>query len=237
MSNPIAQVVERQMRNWELARSQRVEAPGPKRDEVEDFICVSRRVGTPDALAVASGLGKALDWPVFDKEILEAMGGDDFYRKQIYANMDQRDLSWLEELLRSFFDGKFVRNDYFHRLCDTLVSLARQAPAVFLGRGADLVLPPDRGLRVRLIASHQVRVDSVVAEKGLSANAATQEIARREQARLEFLQRHFRLDPATSARFDLSIHLEKFTVEQAVELILKARTLRLTAISEAATAI
>ncbi len=237
MSNPIAQVVERQMRNWELARAQRLEVPEPKRDEVEDFICVSRRVGTPGALAVASGLGKALDWPVLDKEILEAMAGDDFYRKQIYANMDQRDLSWSEEVLRSFFDGKFGRNDYFHRLCDTLLSLARQAPAVFLGRGADLVLPADRGLRVRLITSYQVRVDAVAAEKGLTAKAATQEIARSEQARLEFLQNHFRLDPKTSARFDLSIHLGKFSVEQAIEMILKARSLRLTATSEAATAI
>ncbi len=227
MSNPNARVVERQMRNWELARSQRPEVPEPKRDEVEDFISVSRRVGTPGTSEVAAGLGKALGWPVFDKEILETMGGDDFYRKQIYANMDQRDLSWSEELMRSFFDKKFVKNDYFHRLCETLLSLARQAPSVFVGRGADLVLPADRGFRVRLIASHQASVDAVAAEKGLSAKAATAEIARLEQARQKFLEHHFRLDPTTSARFDLSIHLEKFTVEQAVEVILKARDVRL----------
>ncbi len=233
MSNPMARVVERQMRNWELARAQRPEDPEPERNGVEDFICVSRRVGTPEASAVARGLGKALCWPVFDKEILETMSGDDFYRKQIYANMDQRDLSWSEELMRSFFDGKFVRNDYFHRLCETLLSLARQAPSVFFGRGADLVLPADRGFRVRLIASHQARIDATAAEKGLSVKTAAAEIARLEQARLEFLQHHFRLDPATSARFDLSVHLEKFTVEQAVEVILKARAVRVAAVSEA----
>ncbi len=232
--NPMARVVERQMRNWELARAQRVEMPEPKRDVVEDFICVSRRVGTPGASEVAAGLGKALGWPVFDKEILETMGGDDFYRKQIYANMDQRDLGWTEELMRSFFDGKFVRNDYFHRLCDTLLSLARQAPSVFFGRGADLVLPSDRGFRVRLIASHQARIEAVAAAKGLTADAAAEEIVRLEQMRLDFLQRHFRLDPTTSARFDLSIHLERFNVDQAVEVILAARKVRIAAVSEAA---
>ncbi len=237
MSNPMARVVERQMRNWELARAQRPEVPVPEKNEVEDFICVSRRVGTPGASEVAAALGKALGWPVFDKEVLETMGGDDFYRKQIYANMDQRDLSWSEELMRSFFDGKFVRNDYFHRLCDTLLSLARQAPSIFVGRGADLVLPADRGFRVRLIASHQARVDAVAAEKGLAAEAAEREIARLEQARHEFLQHHFRLDPATSTRFDLSIHLEKFTAEQAVEVILKARQVRVAAVSEASVSI
>ncbi len=227
MSNPAARVVERQMRNWELARAQRLDAPEPKKNEVEDFICISRRVATPGASEVAAGLGKALDWPVFDKELLEVMGGGDFHRKQIYATMDQRDLSWTEELLRSFFDGKFVRNDYFHRLCDTLLSLARQAPSVFLGRGADLVLPPDRGFRVRLIASHQARVDALAGAKGLAAKAAAREIKRLEQERRDYLQHHFRLDVATSTRFDLSVHLEKFTVDQAVEVILKAREVRL----------
>ena len=234
MSNPNARVVERQMRNWELARSQRLEVPEPKREEVEDFVSVSRRVGTPGTSEVATGLGKALGWPVFDKEILETMGGDDFYRKQIYANMDQRDLSWSEELMRSFFDRKFVRNDYFHRLCETLLSLARQAPAVFVGRGADLVLPADRGFRVRLIASYEARVDNLAADRGLTAKAAAAEIGRLEQARKKFLEHHFRLDPTTSARFDLAIHLERFTVEQAVEVILKARDLKSTVATRAA---
>ncbi len=236
MSNPMARVVERQMRNWELARAQRPEEAEPKNDQVEDFISVSRRVGTPEASEVAAGLGKALGWPVFDKEILETMGGDDFYRQQIYANMDQRDLSWSEELMRSFFDKKFVRNDYFHRLCETLLSLARQAPSVLVGRGADLVLPADRGFRVRLIASHQARVDAVAAEKGLSAKAAAAEIARHEQARQKFLEHHFCLDPTTSARFDLAIHLERFTVDQAIEVILKAREVKSPAASVAAVA-
>ncbi len=233
MSNPNARVVERQMRNWELARSQRLEVPEPQRNAVEDFICVSRRVGTPGTQEVAAGLGKALGWPVFDKELLDTMGGDDFYRKQIYASMDQRDLSWSEELIRSFFDQKFVRNDYFHRLCETLLSLARQAPAVFVGRGADLMLPADRGFRVRLIASHEARVATVAARMGLTAKAAAGEIARLEEERRRFLEHHFRLDVATCARFDLSIHLEKFTVEQAVDVILEARSVRLAATASA----
>ncbi len=226
-SNPMARLVERQMRNWELARAQRLEVTEPNRHEVEDFICVSRRVATPGSSAVAAGLGKALGWPVFDKEILETMAGDDFFRRLIYASMDQRDLSWSEEVLRTFFDDKFVKNDYFHRLCETLLSLARQASSVFLGRGADLVLPPDRGFRVRLIASHQARLGALAADKSLEPDAAAREIERLEQERSKFLKNHFSLDPTSSARFDLAIHVEKFTADQAVELILKAREMRL----------
>ncbi len=224
--NPMARVVERQMRNWELARSQRLAVPEPRRPEVEDFLCVSQRVATAGATEVAQRLGEALEWPVFDKEILEAMGGDDFFRRQIYANMDQRDVGWTEEVLRSFFDDKFVKNDYFHRLCETVLSLARQGSAVFVGRGADLVLPADRGFRVRLIASWEGRVGHLAAERNLDAEAAANEIRRLEQERGRFLKHHFRLDPETSARFDLSVHLERFDPDQAVEVILEARDVR-----------
>ena len=225
-ANPMARVVEKQMRNWELSRSQRLAIPEPERQEVEDFICVSRRVGTPGAAEIAARIGKALDWPVFDKEVLDTMAGNDFFRRQIYASMDQRDLSWSEEVLRSFLDDKFDRNDYFRRLYQTLLSLARQGSAVFVGRGADLVLPAERGLRVRLIASHEARLAWVAKERGLEPAAAAAEIVRLEKMRSEFLVHHFKLDPATSARFDLTLHLERFTPDQVVELILRALEIR-----------
>ncbi|MCP3964705.1 MAG: cytidylate kinase-like family protein [bacterium] len=235
-SNPMARVVERQMRNWELSRSQRLAKPEPKRQEVEDFVCVSRRVATPGAEEVAARLAEALGWPMFDREVLEAMAGDDFVRQQVYANMDQRDLSWTEEVMRGFFDRKFIKTDYFHRLCETLIGLARQGSAVFFGRGADLVLPADRGFRVRLVASHEARIDALAADRDLGRVAAIREIQRLEEERGAFLKRHFKLDPATSARFDLSLHLEQFGVEQAVEVILAARAVRVQAAAEAAAA-
>ena len=140
-NNPaIARLVERQMRNWELGRDQRLDSTLPGTSRVEEFVCVSRQVGTAGE-EVAQALGDRLGWPVFDREILDAMAGDDTVRRQIYESMDSRDLSWWEETLRSLMQSEFVRNDYFKKLTETLLSLARQGSCVFLGRGADLLLP------------------------------------------------------------------------------------------------
>lgn len=75
-------LVERQMRNWELQRAQHhAEAPA-QRAGVADFICISRDVG-----AGGTGLGltlaERLGWPVFDRDILHTMAGDDSVREQI----------------------------------------------------------------------------------------------------------------------------------------------------------
>ena len=217
-------LVERQMRNWELARSQRyAETETESRPaEVQEFICVSRMVGVEDA-AVTRPLGERLGWPVLDRELLDSMAGDDSLRQRIYRTMDQRDLGWWESAVRAVMNGEYVRNDYFHRLSETLLSLARQGSCVFVGRGADMVLPRDHGLRVRLVASREARIESFAAARGLSRRQAVAEMERIERHRGAFIQGHFGVAADDPLRHDMVINLDHVAAEKAVEMILAAR--------------
>lgn len=222
--NPAAaKLVERQMRNWELARAQRLSVPAPQRKEVEDFIAISRNAGA-QGKAVAAELGEKLGWPVFGREILDVMAGDDDLRRQVYASMDERDLSWYQETLRALTQPEFIKNDYFHRLTETVLSLARQGHAVFLGRGADMILPRTIGFRARLVAPSELCAENFAKHHNLTPDQARVEVSRLEQERSEFIRNHFRIDAADLTRHDLIINMERFTSGQAVELILSAHT-------------
>ena len=220
----IARQVERQMRNWEIARTQsHIRDPVTASNfEVEDFITVSRQVGA-EGRRVAQELGERLGWPVFDREILEAMAGDDRVRRQIYASMDGRDLGWWEEALRSLFQSEFVRNDYFRKLSETLLSLARQSPCILVGRGADLILPADLGFRVRLVAPMAARISRLSDVHCLTANEAKQYIQRIESQRRRFLKNHFGITADDPTRFDVTLTLGRLTCDEATKLILDAR--------------
>ncbi len=219
-----AKLVERQMRNWELARAQRLGVQAPQRKDVEDFISLSRRTGAWGQ-EVAAMLGEKLGWPVFDKEILDVMAGDDDLRRQVYASMDERDLSWYEENLRALMQPEFVKNDYFNRLTETILSLARQGHGIFLGRGADLILPKTVGFRVRLVAPFEVCVETFAKRHGMAQDQSRAEVKRLEQEQAEFIRHHFGVDVADPTRYDLLINLERFTAAQAVEMILSARNI------------
>lgn len=221
----IARLVERQLRNWELARAQRLEIGPPERSVVEDFICVSRQVGA-DGGEVARRLGRRLGWPVFDRELLEAMAGDDATRRQVYESMDERDLNWWEETLRSVMQSEFIRNDYFRRLSETLLSLARQGNCVFLGRGADLILPRSRGFRVRLVAPSARRLERFSRNRGLSREDSEQDMKKIEAERARFFRRHFGVDIEDPVRYDMTVNTDRFTAEQLVEMILQGRAIR-----------
>lgn len=225
-------LVERQMRNWEIARSQHQGAPPAQRPEVEHFVAISRGVGAISGsdVAVLTTLADRLGWPVFDKEILRAMARDDRIRERLYETMDERDLGWFEETLRSVIQEGFTKNDYFHRLSETILALARQGRSIFIGRGADLILPRNRGLRVRLIASPERCAANFAADHQISLERARAEVARIETEQADFFRRHFKVHVADQHRHDLIVNVEQFTAAQTVELIITAlKTRRLVA--------
>jgi len=220
-----AKLVEKQMRNWEIARAQRLEAPEVKHEGVESFVTISRKLDSGGS-EVAVALGEKLGWPVFDKEILQSMAGDDALRRQVYQSMDERDISWFEETVRAFTEGAFKKNDYLKNLSWTILSLARQGSGVFVGRAADRILPLDAGLRVRITAPDNLCVETYAARQGVSKEQAEADWERLEVERAEFVRNHFKVEATDAARFDLTINRERFTADQAVEMILLAMHVR-----------
>ncbi len=218
----IAKLAERQMRNWEIARTQKKTSETQIHAGVEDFVSISRDVGA-DANQIGFMLAERLGWPVFDKEILRAMAGDDTTRERIYASMDERDIGWCEESLRALMQPEFVKNDYFRQLTKTLLALARQGNAVFVGRGADLILPRETGLRIRIATPLATRIQGAAEARNLSKEAALKEILQIEEERAGYFRQHFNVDVNDSGRFDIVINLTRTTPDQAVDLILSAR--------------
>jgi cytidylate kinase len=218
-------LVERQLRNWELARAQQPAEPAATPPAVRQFVTISRTVGSAGS-QVAALLGERLGWPVFDREILQAMAGDDRVRTQLYEYMDERDQSWLEDALDWVIEGELRKDDYFCRLTETVLTLARKGPAVFLGRAADLILPRDHGLRVRVIAPLEQRVRTWALRTKITEAAARPEVERIDEQRIDFRRHHFGPNANDDTRHDLLLSLGSFTPEQAVDLIVAALRIR-----------
>jgi cytidylate kinase len=222
----VARTVERQMRNWELARAQHLPLIGaPKRPPVAHFVTISRMVGV-GGTEVGIAVGVRLGWPVFDKELLTAMAGDDQVRARLYERLDERDTSWMEEALRWLLQGGHGKHAFFRRLSETMLALTRQGPAVFLGRGAEMILPREYGLRVRLIAPREWCVQQLVQTLSRTRETAEAEFDRVQHERDEYMRTHFHTHPGGPPRHDLIINRAAFSVDATVELIVTALRLR-----------
>jgi cytidylate kinase len=210
--------LEKQMRNWEIARTQRPELFPKSKQEVAQFVTIANICGA-GGNEVAKMLAERLRWPIFDREIVTIMARDNEVQEWLYRSMDERDLSWFESIFRSLVQQEFRKNDYFHRLTQVVLWLAKQGPAVYIGRSVDLILPQDKGLRVKVTASMEHCAENFARRNNCSIEHAREEIERIERERQEFVQNHFRVDPHQPTRFDLLIRLDRFSTSQVVDLI------------------
>lgn len=218
----LAKVLSGNFQSWERARTR----TGTTRSRaVCDFVTISRQVGSGGAKIVAQ-LGEKTGWPVFDREVLQAMAGDDTFRERLYAWMDERDTGWLEQMLKWVVAGRFPPQDYVSKLGRAILALARGAPGIFLGRAADLILPQDQGLRVRVNAPLEVRVRNFGLAHSLEEELAAEEVERLGRERADFIQNHFRRDVDDATRYDLAVNTGRVSVEEAVELIVATMRLR-----------
>lgn len=216
-----AHLVEKQMRNWELSRSQEVGEGHPHDRAVFDYISISHSVGLPTA-EIASRLGDQLGWPVFDRQILREMAGNDRHRERVYQWMDERDLSWVEEICLGLTENQFNRNDYFHNLIKTVLSIARRGSVIFVGHATDLILPRDSGLRVGVVATSGYCTKAHAKEQGVSLEQAAETISEFEQERIRFLRKHFHIDSNKPTRHDLIVNVERFSSDDVLTFIVSA---------------
>lgn len=221
----VARAIKQHMRNWQLAEAPEPDPLAYDPRTVAHFVTISEDVGAGGG-DVGELLGKALSWPVFDKKILNVMACEDEQQSRLYAAVDEREPGLYEETYQSFMPTEGPQSNYFHRLTDALFYIVRDGPAVLIGRGADLILPSSKGLRVRVVASLDHRIHRFVELNGLSFNQAAKQINNKSKDRNKFIGRYFNVTDDDPTRFDLLINVERLTFAQAVDTILSALKLR-----------
>jgi len=216
----VEKLVERQMRNWELARTQQDSEVAPDAERVFEFVTLSRQSGA-GGLTLARALGKQIGWEVYDREILNYMSQNDAVQQKIYELADEHPEGYFESFLKNLgFEGQPPGSDYFRKLISSINAIARTNHAIFVGRGANFVLPAEHGLRIRVIAPEKVRCERRATQVGCSLEEAGSAVQERDTQREKFLREHFRVDPFCLELYDVHINTGYLSTDAAVSMLI-----------------
>ncbi len=222
---PAAQV-EHQMRFREiLERVNRKKAgeAAPER-QLGPFVTVSRMAGSGGA-EIARRLGERIGWAVLDRELVDEVAEKLKLEPGFLELVDETRANWFSDTLYNLLHSRLVLQDSYVEMIGKLILLAAwQGQVVIVGRGAHLLLPADTGLRVRVVAPRELRVQRLAAEQGLDRVSAERRLDEVDRAREEYVRRHFGM-PAGDP-FDLVLDAGAFGVDGTVELLLRALELR-----------
>lgn len=185
-------------------------------------IAFSREAGS-GGLLVAREVGKRLNWPVYDQELLEQLAKEMQVHVDLLKNVDERKGSWLVDCLNAFAAVSTVTEvTYFRRMIDLILTLGDRGECVIVGRGSSFVLPAESTLCVRLLASRKDRIALMCREYGLNPTEAARFVDTTDKERLHFIKDHFHKDPTDSQNYDLVLNTSRFSVEECADLIVAA---------------
>lgn len=220
----ISRTAEHQMRQWAIGlevqnRIDRPHNPQALTEQLHYFVAVSREAGV-DGSEIAKRLGVRLGWDVLDQDLLMFMADRYKVPRDMLEFLDETSSNWLLELLGKWLNRNLVtQSEYVSRLGQILLLATQHADAVIVGRGAQFILPREKGLSVRIVAPLEMRIERIRELKNLSRHTALKHIKETDEGRQAFIRRYFHQDVTDSHLFDLVINREHIDIDHAVEMI------------------
>lgn len=186
-------------------------------------IVISRDPGSGGNL-IAKKIAKKLGWLFFNKALMLKLATDLDIPTDEFAHIDEHDRSWINDLVHSIFNPDYVSDiRYISHLKRILLHAAKQGDMVIVGRGANLILPHDKCLRVRITASFDTRVDNTYKyEAKKSRTEAEQWVQHIQDQRNNFIKQYFGSNPHNPWNYDLVISTDHLSLDDAADIIIHA---------------
>jgi cytidylate kinase len=191
-------------------------------------IAVSRESGARGS-SIARRVGRKLDWPVYDQELLEYMAQDTVVRQGVLENLTPAATHWVDEQLQDLLRGQNIsQHPSIQNLAHVVLALGAQGEAVLIGRGAGFVLPRESTLHVRVFAPLEQRIGYISQWLRLTRDEAAEKVRSGDSRRNEFVSTHFHCNPEDMNHFDMLLNASLLGEDACAELIATAARARST---------
>ena len=217
-------IIDRQLRRWEMERSLRASPPASEQAGAprHPVVTVSRERGSGGS-RVAELLARRLDYTLLHRDLIDRICSSSGTRRHIVESLDEHAKSQLAIWCDSMVAQRYTdANDYVRLLLETIYSVAELGGAVVIGRGANFIVGPDRGLHVRIVAPREKRIQRLVDHERLSPKQAAHEVEARDHERSEFIRKVYGRDIADPSGYDLVVNTGAIPFDDATSLIVTA---------------
>ena len=206
----LQELVDEHVRRYELERR------GGRGERRAACIALSRQPGSGGE-ELGHDLATELGFDFFGIEIVDQIAREKHVQRELVAGLDEHVRSLIDRYVLHALQP-FDEGDYLRGVARAVTTIAERGRAVFLGRGAVFILPPDRALRVLVVAPRELRIERVAKRHDLAADDAARQLEREDEERLAFHRHHFDRDPDDASFYDLVLNTGTLGAELALAL-------------------
>ena len=207
------EVIRKQVEKWEEAK-----AGGKKTgDEELSVITVSSQPGSGGS-AIAKGIADHLHFDFFDKTLIEVIAESAHVSSKLIESVERESLSGLEDFIVSFIKKEYLYPGlYLKHLMKVVSAIALHGNAVFVGRGANFIIPSELRFSLRTVALQEKRIENIARIFDVSSEEATGRVLQRESQRSAFIRHSFHKKVSNSVHYGMVINTEKSGIKEAVQ--------------------
>ena len=180
---------------------------------------------------IARAAAAKLDWQLYNQGLLEYLANDPADRARLLSVLCDPAESWTRDWLGLLLQETCLDpNSSVVRMAQVVLAIGLQGHAVIVGRGANVVLPRNRALSVRVIAPLAERVAYLVHRDRLSYGEAEKSVRDTDAHRARFVRAYFQGNVSAPHSYDLVIDSSAFGEDVTADLIvqtLEAKVARL----------
>ncbi|MDO9514791.1 MAG: cytidylate kinase-like family protein [Syntrophales bacterium] len=218
MSPDLDRFIEEQVKKWEISKERRK----GKDEAAPPVVTIARETGSIVNELILR-ISQELKLDVIDGKIIHEVAKSVRMSDKVVSYLDEKTRSTLDNWILYLKTTRFLRADqYVRHLTKVVAAIGEQGGALIIGRGANLILPPEKTLRVRFIAPIDVRVQNMMRESGITEEEARQQVLLKDAERRDSVKKNFKVDIEDPAYYDLVINTEFLETEQIVGMIKSA---------------
>jgi len=220
----ILAAAERQMRAWAKSNESAMSVDDSIAVEarLKPFVAISREAGAGGS-PVGRIVGEMLGWEVLDRDIIDRVAQRYKLSRPLLEMVDETQANWAFDILGTWLDPKLIPHEkYVIHLSHVVLAAACQASAVYVGRGVQFLLPKDRGLSVRIIASEAYRALRIAQRENLTQKQAKLKMHDVDNGRRAFVHRFFHHNIDDPHLYDLVLNVERLGLTETAECIVAA---------------
>lgn len=203
----------------------------PEPEKPKPFVTISRQTG-----AGGITVGKLLvdylrehdknapcPWTVFDKNMVDYVLEEHKLPKEFGKYMTEAKVSETRDIMETLFELHPPTFALVRDTSETILHLAQLGHTVIVGRGGNIVTKKlEGGLRVRLIAPPEKRIEHVRSYYEMSEKDAAELIKNEMKGRKDYLKQNFGKNIDDAELYDLVINTERISYLSAAEMIGRA---------------
>ena len=174
---------------------------------------------------VAYELGRKLNIPVYDREIISQAAKDSGIGAEFFKERDEKRgfFSFTEIFASGFGDTENYMSDMgiFKLQSQTIEKIAQEGSAIIVGRCADYILREDEStLNVFLTSPLEVRAERIAARQGMSLEEAMAKAQEKDRKRAEYYNYYTFGNWGVASTYDLCIDSSILGIEGTADFII-----------------